>query len=86
MIDLAGQVALVTGAGSPNGIGFACARLLAAQGAAVVLVSTTDRILDRTAEIGTSNALGLVADLTDPAQAAACVDATVERFAGIHIV
>jgi 3-oxoacyl-[acyl-carrier protein] reductase len=86
MIDLTGQVALVTGAGSPNGIGFACARLLAAQGARVGLVSTTERIHDRATEIGGAVAFGFVADLTDPAQATAAVEATVERFGGFHIV
>ena len=86
MIDLDGQVALVTGAGSPNGIGFACARLLASCGASVALVSTTERIHERAAEIGAANAFGFVADLTDPARAAACVEATVERFGGLHIV
>jgi 3-oxoacyl-[acyl-carrier protein] reductase len=86
MIDLTGQVALVTGAGSPSGIGFACARLLAAHGAALALVSTTERIHDRAAEIGVATALGIVADLTDPAQATACVRATVERFGGLQIV
>ena len=85
MIDLTHQIALVTGAGSPNGIGFACARLLAARGGSVALVSTTERIHERAAEIAPS-ALGIVADLTDPAQAASCVEATVERFGGLHIV
>jgi len=53
--------ALVTGAGSPDGIGFAIARLLAARGAVVTITSTTDRILQRAEEIG---AHGVVADLT----------------------
>jgi enoyl-[acyl-carrier-protein] reductase (NADH) len=38
LLDLTGQVALVTGAGSPTGIGFATARLLGALGAAVALL------------------------------------------------
>lgn len=53
--------ALVTGAGSSEGIGFAIARLLAARGVSVTITSTTDRILARAAEIG---ARGVVADLT----------------------
>ena len=67
--DLTGTVALVTGAGSPTGIGMASALLLAGQGADLVLAATTDRIHDRAAEIGAATgrpALGLVADLTDP--------------------
>ena len=45
----AGRVALVTGAGSSNGIGFAAARCLAEGGAAVAIASTTDRIHERVA-------------------------------------
>ncbi len=53
--------ALVTGAGSAEGIGFATARLLAARGYDVTITSTTDRIRDRAAELGVH---GVVADLT----------------------
>ena len=53
--------ALVTGAGSEDGIGFATARLLAARGAEVVITSTTPRILERAASLGVR---GVVADLT----------------------
>ncbi len=72
-ISLAGQSALVTGAGSPIGIGFATARLLGRLGASVAIVSTTDRIHDRAAELASEgvDSLGLVADLTDPRQVAA---------------
>lgn len=62
---LDGQVAIVTGAGSPDGIGFACARALAADGAHVVIASTTDRINNRVAELqaGGGAASGFVGDL-----------------------
>jgi 3-oxoacyl-[acyl-carrier protein] reductase len=53
--------ALVTGAGSAEGIGFATARLLAARGDSVTITSTTERIHERAAELG---ARGVVADLT----------------------
>jgi 3-oxoacyl-[acyl-carrier protein] reductase len=56
-----GRRALVTGAGSASGIGFATARLLAARGFEVVLSSTTARVHERAAELG---ARGVVADLT----------------------
>lgn len=70
-LTLTGRVALVTGAGAADGIGFATARLLALRGARVALVSTTDRIRARQAEIEAEGgtALGLVADLRDPSQA-----------------
>ena len=48
---LAGLTALVTGAGSPTGIGFASARLLGQLGAAVVITGTTARIHDRADEL-----------------------------------
>lgn len=68
MTDLKGRVALVTGAGSGDGIGFATARLLAAQGARVAITATTDRIHERAAELGDKVFAG-VADLTDPGAA-----------------
>jgi 3-oxoacyl-[acyl-carrier protein] reductase len=60
-----GRVALVTGAGSPSGIGFAAARLLGREGAEVAIASTTDRIHERAAELMSQGitASGHVADL-----------------------
>ncbi|MEN9740883.1 MAG: hypothetical protein RLZ72_1149, partial [Actinomycetota bacterium] len=49
--DLTGHTALVTGAGSANGIGFAAARILGSLGARVVITATTDRIHERVAEL-----------------------------------
>lgn len=43
-MDLTGRTAIVTGAGSPTGIGYAAATLLAGLGASVVLGSTTERV------------------------------------------
>ncbi len=60
-----GRVALVTGAGSPNGIGFAAARVLARAGARVALASTTERIHERVAELVASGSIatGHIGDL-----------------------
>lgn len=68
MPSLHTQVALVTGAGSPSGIGFASARTLGLDGAALALVSTTERIHQRAAELEKEGvrAKGYVADLTRP--------------------
>jgi 3-oxoacyl-[acyl-carrier protein] reductase len=85
MTDLTGQAALVTGAGSTEGIGFACARQLARLGARVAVVSTTDRIHQRAAELGIE-AVGLVADLTDSSLADGAVAAVLERFGRLDIV
>lgn len=80
-----GRVALVSGAGSPSGIGFAVARLLAREGAAVAVTSTTARIHERAAELGPP-AMGFVADLTDPAQARSMVEGVLERVGWIDVL
>ena len=54
--SLLGHTALVSGAGSPSGIGFAGATLLGQLGARLVVTSTTDRIDDRVTEL---RALGI---------------------------
>lgn len=71
------QVAIVTGAGSEEGIGFATARQLLAQGARVAISSTTERIVQRALELDPSggSVLPFVADLTFEAQAQALVNA-----------
>ena len=86
--EVAGRVALVTGAGSPDGIGFACARILAREGAAVAIGSTTERIHERATELreAGAEAEGFVADLTDRPAAHALVDAVLARFGRIDIL
>jgi 3-oxoacyl-[acyl-carrier protein] reductase len=87
MKPLQGQVALVTGAGSPTGIGFASARLLGLDGAALALVSTTDRIHERTAELEKEGirAKGYVADLTRPEAVQFIVDDIRAAFGRLDI-
>jgi 3-oxoacyl-[acyl-carrier protein] reductase len=60
--------ALITGAGSPAGIGFAIAAALGAQGRRIAITSTTDRIHDRVRELQRLDieATGWVADLMEP--------------------
>jgi 3-oxoacyl-[acyl-carrier protein] reductase len=86
--ELADKVALVTGAGSPTGIGFATAMILGREGAAVAISSTTDRIHDRAAELHTDGvrAGGFVADLADRTQARAMVDGVLESFGRIDVL
>lgn len=86
--DLSGHSALITGAGSPTGIGVACARLLADMGAAVTITSTTDRIEQRAHELRAcgARAEGLIADLTDAAQVEALVRSAVENHGALDIV
>ena len=79
--DLTGRVAIVTGAGSPTGIGMATASLLAGLGAAVLVTSTTGRVQDRAAELRAAgrDAVGVAADLTDEAAAQRVVHRTLNR-------
>jgi 3-oxoacyl-[acyl-carrier protein] reductase len=65
MEDFTNRVALVTGAGSAGGIGFATAKALRKAGAKLCITATTDRIFDRAAELG---CMAHKADLIDPAQ------------------
>jgi 3-oxoacyl-[acyl-carrier protein] reductase len=65
MEDFTNRVALITGAGSAGGIGFATAKALQKAGAKLCITATTDRILDRAAELG---CMAHKADLIDPAQ------------------
>lgn len=83
--EVEGRIALVTGAGSPTGIGFATARILVREGATVAIASTTERIHDRARELG-GEAAGFVADLTGREQARRLVDAVLARFGRIDVL
>lgn len=76
-LRLDGRPAIVTGCGSAEGIGFACAQLLAELGARVTITSTTDRIEERATELRAAGATvhAHIADLTDAVQARALVAA-----------
>jgi len=80
---LDGKVALVTGAGSPDGIGYATARRLRDLGARVAIVSTTRRIHERAAELGIT---GFVADLTDEAEVGALADAISDQLGDVEVL
>ena len=86
--SLHGRTALVTGAGSELGIGFATARFLARQGATVVISATSDRIMQRAAELAAEglDVHALIADLTDREQAAGLVTATVQHVGRLDIL
>jgi 3-oxoacyl-[acyl-carrier protein] reductase len=86
--DLTGRVALVTGAGSPTGIGFAAARVLVSMGASVFVTSTTERIAERVTELRDAggDADGFSGDLTIPGMAYDLVASTMERWQRLDVV
>src|ERR1700719_2652900 len=87
-MNLDGQTAIVTGAGSAEGIGFAIARKLLAAGAHVAITSTTERIQERARELdaGGKRVLALLADLTVEAEAQKLVEAVLQRTGRIDIL
>ncbi len=86
--DLDGQVAVVTGAGSPSGIGFGIATHLAERGAVVVIGSTTERIHERVGELVEAGhqALGFIGDLVDSTVCDRLVAMVAERIGRIDIL
>jgi 3-oxoacyl-[acyl-carrier protein] reductase len=87
-INFDGQTAIVTGAGSAEGIGFAIARQFHAAGAYVAITSTTERIHQRARELDPSGqrVTPFVADLTQEAEAPKLVDAILQRSGQIDIL
>ena len=79
---------MITGTGSPDGIGFAAARLLAELGAAVMISATTSRVHDRVSDLRGAgfDAAGTVGDLTDADAAAELVSAALDQWGRLDIV
>src|SRR5260221_2485908 len=87
-MNFSGKVALITGAGSPHGIGFATARLLAQQGSKIAITSTTERIEERARELAAEGAdvFALHADLCDLARTQVLVQEVFTRYGRIDIL
>ena len=51
MFSFENQVCLITGAGSPTGIGFATAKDLGLLGGKIYMIATSDRIFERANEL-----------------------------------
>jgi NAD(P)-dependent dehydrogenase (short-subunit alcohol dehydrogenase family) len=80
---LAGQIAVITGAG--GAIGAATARALAAAGAEVALLDVDAKAVQaRANEIG--SAIAVHCDVTDASSVRAAFDKVVEAFGGVDIV
>ena len=85
MPRLEGKVAVITGA--TGGIGQAAAKLFAEEGARVALVDLDEAALQEVVRsIGEDAASYTVADVTQPDQTQAYINAAVERWGGIDIL
>ena len=82
MTDLTNQVAIISGAS--RGIGKATALLLALQGAKVVAVARSQQELEELTK--KTQGLGIVADISDEADAEYVVAETLSRFGRLDIV
>ena len=83
-VDLAGRVAIVTGAA--QGIGFASAQRLAASGAKVMVWDVDRTTMDKAAASIGQGAQAVEVDVTDPGQVEAARDATVKAFGKVDIL
>ena len=82
---LAGKVAIVTG--GSGGIGFACARALAAEGARIVLGDLDARVVAASAaELGADVAAAATVDVAQPDDAQRLVDVALERFGRLDVL
>ncbi len=80
-LPLLGKIALVSGGAS--GIGAACVKALAAQGAAVVTLDINPQIVD---QFNSPQILGKICDVTDPVALREAVETTVRHFGGLDIL
>lgn len=83
----AGTLAIVTGAGSPTGIGFAIARALGGAGHSLLIASTTERIHERADELRAlgSAARGVACDLATEAGVALLMTVVGESEVGVLV-
>ncbi|MCW2496219.1 SDR family NAD(P)-dependent oxidoreductase [Jatrophihabitans sp.] len=82
------RVAIVTGAGSESGIGFASASALATAGLRLVIASTTARIEDRAATLRAAGAevATFIGDLTSSALADALVAVALDAYGQVDVL
>ncbi len=88
---LDGKVAMITGAGSPIGLGHAMTQGLVRAGARVALLDINEAWLEQSAaemrSIGGNDcALPLVTNITDPTSVEQAVSRTIAELGGLHIL
>jgi NAD(P)-dependent dehydrogenase (short-subunit alcohol dehydrogenase family) len=80
------KVAVITGGAGPNGLGFATARMMAGQGARVVILDLSQADPAGAAARLGSGHLGLVADVTDKASCERAAQAIVQQCGRIDVL
>ena len=87
-VDFENRVCLVTGVGSPTGIGFSTAKILGGLGGRIAIVATTDRIHERADELKAEgiDAKGYIADLMDRKQVKKLAADVMEEFGRIDVL
>ncbi|WP_027399030.1 SDR family NAD(P)-dependent oxidoreductase [Anaerovorax odorimutans] len=87
-INFENQICLVTGTGSPTGIGFQTAKILGELGGTVILVATTNRVDERVKELRNLNikAAGYIADLMDRNQVKELVKNIINEYSKIDVL
>ena len=88
---LQGKVAMVTGAGSPIGLGFNMASALVEAGGRVAMVDVNEEWLDQSANdireiAGDDSVVTILADVADATSAEVAVRTTVTHLGGLHIL
>src|ERR1700676_1598255 len=83
---LEGRSVVITGAGSPNGIGRATAKLFAAHGARVASLDIDEQGAQETAgDIGEQH-IGLRCDITEQASCASAIDQVMSIFGRVDVL
>ena len=87
-ISFENKICLVTGAGSPQGIGFAAAKIIGQLGGTIAVTSTSKRIYDRVDELRAEGAAasGYIADLMHRDQVKELVKTVINDYEKIDIL
>ncbi|MEI3774992.1 SDR family NAD(P)-dependent oxidoreductase [Pectobacterium brasiliense] len=83
---LKNKVAVITGAASPRGLGFATAKLFAENGAHVVIIDLDETASEKAAASLGDKHLGLKANVSDEQQVHAAIEQIIAKFGRIDIL
>ena len=83
---LANRIAVVTGGAGVNGLGFTTARMMAEQGAKIVVLDLESASPAKSAALLGNDHLGIVADVTKKAQCEAAVEKILAQYGRIDIL